>query len=302
MSGRDAGVGVRATTPQPGAGKCAWCEPHPSRASQRAQGKGLSPSMCRKHVEHLARHGHPTKASYPATWLAPLERLARVFAEKPSVQLAALRTRNLILGGTPPGQIYPTDPKLKAKAVLGRLYLKYCGERSSHERTRWPRLRTLDELSIDVVCIALSVRTACALEPSAPPSDNRFAHAQIGKVIFRRAGGWLRRFERHDHSQREHLLREDGRLVAGPAIYEVHLNRYGASRGPALVHLGCSFWQATEEAWQAHGIELVGLTSGLSALQPRTSATRGGKRERLATSKNTLIRPHDRERKLTRKI
>jgi len=249
-------------------------------------------------MEHKQRHGHPLKPSYGAAQLRPLEAfsrrwLRRAIKGKPpkrNVTNAISAARRIILGGKDHGQVLPSAPREKAAAMFGRLYAKYCGERYEGMRTRWPAQRTLDQLALEAIAIALSVELAQRLDP-APASDPHFADVQVGKIVFRRAGGWLRRIEEADRV--------------------IELNRYGISRGPALGHLGRPLRQAIELLWECHCEELDTKARALGLLPipnwtlarhgGRAVTKRGGKRRAKSGHKNPLHRPNDKIKPLNRR-
>lgn len=302
----------QATVANPAFGMCKWCEPQARRPSQRASGTGLSPTMCRPHKEHLARHGHPLKTSYTANIARPLERIAKLWlkralkAKKQHAVSAVLGMRALILTGKEPGALLPTNTKARAEAVLGRYYAKFCGEREQGIRTRWPKQRTLDALALELAALTLCVELAQVLDP-APASDPHFANTQAGKLLFRRAGGWLRRSEREDHSKAELRERPDGSFQRGPAVYRVELNRFTESKGPVLAHLGCALRESVSGLWDAHGAELIARAKAAD-IPPIPNWTeknapkpkRGGRKPRKGKPPNPSLRAYDRVRKLTR--
>jgi hypothetical protein len=211
-----------------------------------------------------------------------------------------VKVRNAVLRGEVAGQILPTKPKEKAAAVFGRLYALYCGDRPEGVRKRWPHRRSVDALALETAAVTLSVRLAVSLDAAAI-SDTRFTDTQIGKVIFRRAGGWTRRTERIDTSKTEYLLQADGTLRKGPAVYAVELNRYAISRGPTLAVIGRRLQDATDALWDANGGALVAKARKLKT-PPVQKRRWSGKPDRKSETQNAFKRPHDKIRKITRPL
>src|SRR5690606_22227486 len=193
-------------------GLCLWCPHQSAKPIVLPPIAGLSTTLCRAHKEHLSRHGHPLKPSYAGSEIAPLENLARRWLRRAAkkaptahVSNVLLRVRTLLNDREECGATLPTVPEDRARAIMARLYAKYCGERWEGVRTRWPRKLSLDQLALEVAAMGLAIELAHALHP-APCSDPRYVETQIGKLLFRRSGGWLRRSIREDDSKTEYML------------------------------------------------------------------------------------------------
>lgn len=70
------------------------------RPTQRSASNGLSETYCRVHIEHEARHGHPTRSSYSKAELTPYREVARDWyrqhREAPHVRAAIMRLESLM--------------------------------------------------------------------------------------------------------------------------------------------------------------------------------------------------------------
>ncbi len=141
-----------------GAGLCRWCPPCSGRPSQARAGTGFSRSLCDQHQRHKQRHGHPAKRSYTAPELAPFRRVTRgwlraLLSNSPKAARSQFSSAALSVARDSIAQLkrmieasdlrdsraLPVGPDEKARAVLGRLYSKYCLERDEGVRDRWPR-------------------------------------------------------------------------------------------------------------------------------------------------------------------
>jgi hypothetical protein len=235
--GRARATSRRTSTPDLSAGFCAYC--FDGTPSERRAGKGLSRRMCRKHREHLSRHGHPSKPSWTAAEVRPFVGLAErairgTLAGTPgglgdarAVRATVRAYAGMIERAHTPDAALPRRPQERARAILGRLGAKYLETlRSARQDGPGRALRSLspDDLAAKLAAVVVGLGLAHDADPA--PADRGFLLHQIGKAVHRLAGGY----------HRTHVYPpEDGRRGAALVM---EINRYDHSRGDALAHLG----------------------------------------------------------------
>lgn len=97
--------------------------------TQRSKGKGFSEVYCHNHVEHIRRHGHPTRRSYRAWELRPYRRAVqewlRLHHGDAYVQSATAKLDSLMAVQDRSKDFYyqrSMTPNAKARNVLARLH------------------------------------------------------------------------------------------------------------------------------------------------------------------------------------
>lgn len=180
--------------------------------------KGLNRLYCRKHEEHLERHGSYQKKSYTATQINPYRRAAfewlTLNREKTIVTLALRSIESLY---------HKAGLHVEAFRLAGR---------SPEDRARaaWARLREAEVDPRIPLAAWLAVEMMLLDDPQAERKAE-FKKVQAAKIIHRLASGIHKKWEREQ---------SDGKVVT----HELH--KYPASRGRVLRHIGSQLEKAAE--------------------------------------------------------
>lgn len=144
-----------------------------------ASGNGLG-RFCRRHLEHLRRHGDPLKRSYEATRLTPFRKSAGAWLKKNQADRHVIQTLKRIDGlmlkagsSIPPRNLRGVPVAGKARAVWARL----------RERERTP-----DQVATTILGVAMCYQ--------ADPQKGKpeYLQVQIAKVLNRLGGGEVKRW------------------------------------------------------------------------------------------------------------
>ena len=195
-----------------------------------ALGNGLG-RFCRKHLEHLRRHGDPLKTSYRAPRLKPYRDTAAAWIkankDKPYVALALKRVEGLKASAgsaIPPRNLRGASAKDKARSV-------------------WGRLRNRD-VSPEVILAAI-LGVAMCHEDDPQQGKVEYRRVQIAKVLSRMGGGEVKRWPTH---------------FSDPALpKETVLRSFPASEGRVLRELGKTAETAADFLLQDHIDDLLAV-------------------------------------------
>lgn len=164
----------RAYLPGNGIDKCAvaaCCRP-----TQRAAGDGLSTVYCKRHKEHLRRHGSAWRKSYSRLEIEPFRKAAAEWIEGheglPVIRTAVhcLQTVLEVAGHVePPAMVRWLPPERKADVALARF-------------------RDAGKGGMDLLHIALTIEAA--YRELGPRANPEFLHVQIAKLVHRVGSGF----------------------------------------------------------------------------------------------------------------
>jgi hypothetical protein len=172
----------------------------------RGEGKGLSYSYCRKHVEFIARHGSSWRKSLTGAELEPYRKAAsrwlEVNGEKPAVLNCETAIERMMVEAGPviiAPQLHREGPESRARQVLARM----------RQHGVSPR-RVLRE----ALATAVAVRSLEGI-----PRDDEFWTVQVGKRVHRLGSAWRivegRKVVFAWHPEpRGQMLRHLGRMIA----------------------------------------------------------------------------------------
>lgn len=237
----------RAHTPDPSAPSCGYC--FNGTPSERRAGKGLSPTMCRRHREHRSRHGHPAKPSWAASEIRPYVRVAERFIREVlngqraprnsigadpawAVRVTVLGYERRLVASGMDQRDRPRQRRQRAKAILARLRAKYTTPPQDEELASRVRLISIRELAVKVAAHVVGAQLAHRFDPA--PADNHYLDVQIGKVLHRLAGGHHRAWVQ----ERAIPVSNDPWRSSQRQAYVLEFNKYDPSRGEALRELG----------------------------------------------------------------
>lgn len=168
----------RLTTTKPDGRKRCWVFDCPDRPGN-ASGNGLG-RFCRKHLEHLRRHGDALKRSYEAPRVSPYRRSAASWLKKNPTDRHVVQTLKRIDGlmlkagaSIPPRNLRGVPVAGKARAV-------------------WARLRERERRPDQVTAVILGVAMCYYADPQKGKLE--YLQVQIAKVLNRMAGGEVRRW------------------------------------------------------------------------------------------------------------
>lgn len=147
-----------------------------------SSGNGLG-RYCRRHLEHLRRHGDVEKGSYKATRVAPYRKTAARWVKRNAddrhVKAALSKIEALKAGAgqaIPPRNLRGVSPADKARSV-------------------WARLRNRKVANEAMLSSILGVAMCHAADPQ--PGKREYLRVQIAKVLNRMAGGEVKRWATH---------------------------------------------------------------------------------------------------------
>lgn len=193
--------------------------------TMQAAGKGLSPALCRKHVENLARHGHETRPSIPASELAPyLKASTSYLAPRLETDLFvkdAVARLSLLLERAPydiASRLRGMPAKHRAAIALGRLRRK---------GTKPARL----------LAVHLAVSALLEEHPGIPRVGKEYRLCQTAKILHRIQSGYHRTWHHHDKNGRE---------------VRIELHKFPRSIGGVLRILGQQVEELCEVATAEH--------------------------------------------------
>lgn len=164
---------LRSKQAEPGAGRCAaFACPRPV---QRAIGSGLSPLYCKRHVEHIRRHGHSHMKTPKKAALEPYRKAARSWVARHRGERAVARVLaaldGMLQGSGRPINAYRLrgeTPEARARNVLARN-------------------REAGKTGEDLLIIVLALRAYIA--EHGPRGAPDYRHTQIAKLMHRVSSG-----------------------------------------------------------------------------------------------------------------
>lgn len=173
---RKAGLLARLAETDPDAGRCAI--PGCGSPVQATTNRGLSATLCRRHVQLKARHGCAWKGTYTGDDLKPYRRAAERYVKANGADFwiasAIKALRGLIDGAGPVPHVndarYRLKPRDKAHAALARM-----------RAAKVPPERLL------VIALAVS---ACVTEDPVGSGGGEYRSVQIAKAAHRQASGY----------------------------------------------------------------------------------------------------------------
>jgi hypothetical protein len=171
---------------------------------------GLNQRFCRKHEDHVERHGSAYKGSYSAAQLAPHRKAAREWLvaheEDPAVRLAVNAVADLYMRA---------GRRVEAFRQAGL-------SPADRARSIWATLRDKGVHARELVAVWLAVDAVIRSDPQAE-TKLEFKLVQAAKLIHRMAGGAHKRWEREGRSG---------------VVNVTELHKYPHSRGLVLRHIG----------------------------------------------------------------
>lgn len=147
------------------------------KTTMRGEGKGLSYSYCRKHVEFIARHGSSWRKSLNGAELEPYRKAAASWleasAEPASVRAAENEIWRMMAEAGPviiAPYLHNEGPESRAKQVLARM----------RQRGVLPRT-----VLVEALATAVAVRSLEGI-----PRDSEFWTVQVAKRVHRLGSAW----------------------------------------------------------------------------------------------------------------
>jgi hypothetical protein len=171
----------------------------------RGEGKGLSYSYCRKHVDFIARHGSSWRKSLSGKELEPYRKAASRWLEENAMSLEVRATETAI-----------ERMMAKAGAVIIAPYLR---EENAESRAKQVLARMRDygvlprKAVLEALAAAVAVRSLEGI-----PRDEDYWTVQVGKRVHRLGSAWQikegRKVTFRWHPQpRGHMLRHLGQMM-----------------------------------------------------------------------------------------
>lgn len=186
---------------------------------------GLDERYCRRHYDHLQRHGDPIRSSYTAAQLRPHRLKAHAWltdhAEDQWVVNAAQRVMRLYADAGRPVEAFRLrglNPRQRAWAA-------------------WARLREAGVDPLKPVEAWLTVELAIAADPD-PNNKREFRQVQAAKLVHRMASG--------THKTWSPLVIQDPNNPFLKVSVPRELHVYPRSRGRVLRHIGSDLEAAAE--------------------------------------------------------
>lgn len=187
-------IAVRLRKVRPDKPRRCWvfeCPNPPGNASNNGLGR-----YCRKHLEHLRRHGDPLKPSYTAAQVAPYRAAAEAWIAANSGDRWVKHALGKI-----GGLMRNAGRSVEVRDLRGLSTAQKAG-------ATWARMRDRDVSPTNILAAVLGI--AMTHEADHQKGKKEFRQVQIGKALNRMAGGQIKRWPTHSTDpglRKERVLR-----------------------------------------------------------------------------------------------